>query len=58
VTGTEVHALDIAAGGAVSPLQGSRCLQNGMTMFGAIVDSGMPTLLYITGGAFEASSPP
>ncbi len=53
VTGTEVYVFDIAAGGALSPIQGNPFLQKGMTMFGAIMDPGMPTLLYITGGAFD-----
>jgi hypothetical protein len=53
VTGTEVYVFDIAAGGALSPIQGNPFLQKSMTMFGAIMDPGTPTLLYITGGAFE-----
>ena len=53
VTGTEVYVFDVAAGGALSPIQGNPFLQGSMTMFGAIMDPGIPTLLYITGGAFE-----
>jgi hypothetical protein len=53
VTGTEVYVFNIAAGGALSPIQGNPFLLGSMTMFGAIMDPGIPTLLYITGGAFE-----
>lgn len=53
VTGTEVYVFNIAAGGALTPIQGNPFLLGSSTMFGAIMDPGMPTLLYITGGAFE-----
>ena len=53
VTGTDVSVFEIATGGALSPIPGNPFLQKSLTMFGAIMDPGMPTLLYITGGAFE-----
>jgi DNA-binding beta-propeller fold protein YncE len=55
VTGTEVFVFDIAATGALTPINGNPFLATGTTMDGAIMDPAVPDRLYITGRGYSGT---
>lgn len=52
VTGTEVYVFNIAANGALTPVNGNPFLATGTTMDGTIMDPAVPDRLYITGRGY------